>query len=46
MSYKLNNFIEPNFNEDVFVKAPDCKMVAVKKDACAPKKLSCNIYFS
>lgn len=37
MSFKLNNFIEPNFNEDVFVKAPDCKMVAVEKDACAPK---------
>ena len=37
MNFELNKFIEPNFNEERFINAPDCKMVAVTKDKCAPR---------
>lgn len=37
MKFELNKYIEPNFNEEKFLNAPDCKMCEVIKDTCAPR---------
>ncbi|WP_425449133.1 hypothetical protein [Dethiothermospora halolimnae] len=37
MSFKLPKFIEPDFTEDFFVKAPNVKTSEVKKDGVAPR---------
>lgn len=36
MKFELSKFIEPNFNEEKLKNAPDCKLVEVTKDGCAP----------
>lgn len=36
MTFKFNEYIEPNFNESEFINTPNCEMVEVVKDGCAP----------
>lgn len=36
MSFELNKYIEPDFTQEKFVKAPDCKLVACPRSMSAP----------
>lgn len=37
MQFKLNVYIEPDFSAEKFINSPNCKLVEVIKDGCAPK---------
>ena len=37
MAFELNKYLEPNFSEERFKNAPNCNIVEVLKDGCAPK---------
>lgn len=36
MEFEFNKYIEPDFNKEEFVNAPNCKWEEVKIDGCAP----------
>lgn len=37
MKFEPSKYIEPNFNEEKLLNAPNCAMSEVQKDGCAPK---------
>ena len=37
MSFKLREYVEPNFNDSKFLNAPDAKLVKAPKDHVAPE---------
>lgn len=42
MSFKLREYIHPNFNQEIFLSAPDAKTVEVEKEGVAPDNYHAN----
>lgn len=45
MSFEMNEFIKPNFDEEKFCSAKDCKMEEVKLKAVAPENFHATSIF-